>query len=86
MPGGSAEKFDSSSKVDSYYKITELVSISSVLSGRLDRDNLIDPCGKQSSSLLVSFVVYLLIVIINILLLTSLHFNFNHLTECKVSL
>lgn len=50
MPGGSAEKFDSSSKVDSYYKITELVSISSVLSGRLDRDNLIDPCEPGSST------------------------------------
>lgn len=56
MPGGSVEKWDSSSKVDSYYKITELILISSVLSGTLDRDNLIHPCGKQSSLLLVSLV------------------------------
>lgn len=58
MPGGSVEKLDSSFKVDSYYKITELILISSVLSGTLDRDNLIHPCGKQSSSLLLSLVVY----------------------------
>ncbi|KAL4025854.1 hypothetical protein IC575_014260 [Cucumis melo] len=50
MPGGSVEKWDSSSKVDSYYKITELILISSVLSGTLDRDNLIHPCEPGSST------------------------------------
>ncbi|XP_031738592.1 nijmegen breakage syndrome 1 protein isoform X6 [Cucumis sativus] len=50
MPGGSVEKLDSSFKVDSYYKITELILISSVLSGTLDRDNLIHPCEPGSST------------------------------------
>ncbi|KAG7036716.1 Nijmegen breakage syndrome 1 protein, partial [Cucurbita argyrosperma subsp. argyrosperma] len=50
IPGGLAEKLGSSYKVDSYYKITELVLISSVLSGKLDRDNLISPCEPGSST------------------------------------
>ncbi|XP_038906978.1 nijmegen breakage syndrome 1 protein isoform X2 [Benincasa hispida] len=50
MSGGSAEKLDSSYKIDSYYKITEVALISSVLSGRLDRDNLIHPCEPGSST------------------------------------